>query len=382
MINQLKQKEVINDSASRTNYYTKFSRCNAAIKAIASKKMLSHEENVELSKKIIGVKNELEKILGRHHIEVKKDTYFRDALDAGYNILRELKSKEQKKVSVQLDIVNNEFYCARNKLTEGNMKLVIKPSFNQAAIFHYQDIDELLSEGILGLMIGAEKYDYRIGTKFSTYAYWWIKQTIGRHIIDTGTTVRVPVHMKGEMYKIHRTKNELTGEYHREPTIDEIAKRLGTSANDVNYIMGLEVRMFSVHTPINTQDEGSLTYEDRMTDKDKDSEAVYDNLDEKNMATKIRGVLDKLPERHRELLMIRFGFETGKEETLEDTAEILYQKRSKNDPSEKKVTRERIRQIELNALRKLRQPYMNKEIRKLYLESSKKINSIISKFYY
>jgi RNA polymerase primary sigma factor len=319
---------------------------------------------------VINARKELNKLLTKHRIKTSRKMYFQDAMETGYEACDKLKGKERRTLSRNIETISKEFYNARNKLTEGNMKLVIKPAFRHASIYRYQDPEALLSEAMLGLMTGAEKYDPARGTKFSTYALWWVKQAIGRHVQDTGTTVRVPVHMTEKMHKINRSKTRFIGQYQREPTIMEIAKMLRTSHDKVASAMSLEVRMLSTNSPVSSDENETSTFADTMTDYCYNPDAFYDDIDKKNISAHIRGIIEQLPEKERDVLRIRYGFETGSYETLENTAELLHQKYIIENQLHTKVTRERIRQIEEKALARIRKPSIRKRLEEIYTTSA------------
>ncbi len=304
---------------------------------------------------------EIEKMMGVHIDEV------REVIKDIRNNERKLRRMEQEAGSTTAEIKDwgekiikgeREISQAKKELVKANLRLVVSIAKRYANRgMHFFD---LIQEGNIGLIKAVDKFEYKKGYKFSTYATWWIRQAITRAISDQARTIRVPVHMIEQVNKVIREARLFVQEFGRDPTNDEIAERLGWPVQKVKSVKNVGREPISLEIPVGSEEDSELG--DFI--EDKEVESPLNSAASSILAEQIRQVLHTLPAREQKVIRMRFGLDDGYAQTLE---EVGYQF---------KVTRERIRQIEAKALRRLRHPSRSKKLKEYIVEYT---NSIVEK---
>src|SRR5215813_5467848 len=306
-----------------------------------------HKEVRVLEREIEGANEKLK----RKGLKLDKQKEYRKQVAVAKKRLKEIETEhhlsplEIKRSHQMIAVSEAQTAQAKHELTEANLRLVVsiaKKYQNRGLQFL-----DLIQEGNLGLMKGVDKFDWRRGYKFSTYATWWIRQAITRAIADQARTIRIPVHMIEVINKLKNTSRELVRELGREPTSEEIAKRMDIPGSKVRKVLKIAQQPISLETPIGEEEDSHLGdfIEDRGVVSPAD--AVI-NINLKEMTEQ---VLNMLTPREERIIKMRFGLEDGTEHTLEEVGQKFG------------VTRERIRQIEAKALRKLRHPSRSRQLR-------------------
>lgn len=291
------------------------------LKEMSRVALLNHEEEQNLAKRIE---------LGR---AAKKE-------------YEQLNGRCSEKRKVELETFIEDGLQARDHLIKANTRLVV--SVAKRYIGRGVPFLDLIQEGNLGLMKAVEKYEYLRGFRFSTYATWWIRQTITRSIADQGRTIRVPVHMVDRIRQLYKTTHEMEQKLGRVPNMEELATQIGVTPEKVDWMMRVSWLPLSLESPVNTDEEDSelgMFVEDQVTPTPVQS--TYTKL----LKEKVAQVLETLPPREARILKLRFGLEDGHSYTLEDVGLKFG------------LTRERIRQIESKALRRMRHPRRARQLK-------------------
>ena len=293
---------------------------------------VSTREEEDAKKSAEEIEKEIEQLITARHVE---------SLDPIKKYLKEICKTPLLKFEQEVDLAKRYEKGdeqAKELLIKANLRLVV--SIAKKYLGRRLSFLDLIQEGNKGLIRGVEKYDWRRGFKFSTYATWWIRQAITRAIADQSRTIRIPVHMVDQINRFYKTQRRLTQKYGRDPKLKEIAKDMEITVEEVENLMRISQQPKSLSTPIG--DDKETTLEQFITDSNQPT--LYDKVAKELLKDALNKVLDTLSPRERKVLMMRFGLEDSKQKTLEEVGK------------EFKVTRERIRQIEAKAIRKLKHP--------------------------
>ncbi|GAX35535.1 MULTISPECIES: RNA polymerase sigma factor RpoD [unclassified Nodularia (in: cyanobacteria)] len=311
---------------SKKKHYTEDS-IRLYLQEIGRIRLLRADEEIELARKIADLL-ELERVRDRLQEQLEREPEYREWAEA---------------VQLPLPAFRYRLHIgrrAKDKMVQSNLRLVVsiaKKYMNRGLSFQ-----DLIQEGSLGLIRAAEKFDHEKGYKFSTYATWWIRQAITRAIADQSRTIRLPVHLYETISRIKKTTKLLSQEMGRKPTEEEIATRMEMTIEKLRFIAKSAQLPISLETPIGKEEDSRLG--DFI---ESDGETPEDQVSKNLLREDLEKVLDSLSPRERDVLRLRYGLDDGRMKTLEEIGQIF------------NVTRERIRQIEAKALRKLRHPNRN-----------------------
>ena len=304
---------------------------------------LSESDEVWVSDPVRMYLNEI----GRYRLltaqeEVELSMAFEAGLKAGVQLDKEGELSAEDRAILVATSVKGE--AAQNRLVESNLRLVV--SIARRYVGRGMALLDLIQEGNLGLMRAVERFDYRRGFRFSTYATWWIRQSITRAIADQGRNIRMPIHIVDTINKLTRAQRELAQSYGREPTPEELSRELDLPVDRLIELTRIAQDTISLETPVGEEEDSTLADFVEDLDAEVPADAATFRLLQENLALALEG----LNPREREVLIMRFGLADGRMRTLEEVGEHF------------KVTRERIRQLETKALAKLRHPEKAKNL--------------------
>ena len=299
--------------------------------------------------KMLELENEADQMLSPEEIEkMQEDFPIDDPVRVYLKDIGKVPLLDSEAEKALAERMKNGDKVAKNMIIEANLRLVV--SIAKKHVGKGMAFLDLIQEGNLGLTKAVEKFDYEKGFKFSTYATWWIRQAITRAIADQARTVRIPVHMVETIHRVNRVKKQLTQDFGREPTNEEIAANVGMNADKVREILKYSLDTVSLETPIGEEEDSHLG--DFIPDDQ--SPEPSELVNEKERHDVIDSVLDTLTEREKKVIKLRYGLDGGPARTLEQVGK------------EFNITRERIRQIEAKALRKLRHPTRAKKLQDFF----------------